>query len=301
MDTPPRTIDISPESHGQRLDVLLCEELSLSRAQIEWLLESRKVRLDGRIVTKKGVKLEAGQSIEVEAFVRPEQWSIVPDPEAPLTVLAQGPGWVVVDKPAGVPVHPLGPDERHTLLNAVAARYPQVQGVGEGGLRSGVVHRLDVETSGCVAVALEEATWSRLRRAFTEHRTEKLYRAIVGGRLRGEGREKVTLQVTQHKPARVRVVESAPGLWRCDLAWRAVESFRDATLLEVKLGTGFLHQIRATLSHMGHPIVGDVLYGAPARTFRVMLHAASLAVEDVRAASADPADFAAMLEHLRTA
>jgi 23S rRNA pseudouridine1911/1915/1917 synthase len=292
-------VEFRPTRAGERLDSLLCQHLDLSRTQVERLISDRKVRVDDRIILKKGTKLAAGQLVSVAPFERPEEWAVIPQPEMDLRVVGVGQGWVAVEKPSGVAVHPLEPTERDTLLNALIARYPQMQGVGEGALKSGVVHRLDVETSGVLVFATEQETWQRLRRAFTEHRTEKIYRVLVSGRLTGSGREKVCLQVTQHKPARVRVVEPAPGIWRCDLQWQAIETFREATLLEVKLGTGFLHQIRATFSHLGHPVMGDVLYGAPANVLRVMLHSASLKVEDVNVRSADPADFAAIIEHLR--
>ena len=118
---------------------------------------------------------------------------------------ASGPGWLAADKPAGMPVHPLAEDETGTLLNAVVARHPEVQGVGEGALRSGVVHRLDVDTSGVMLVARDQGTWQRLRDAFTARQVEKVYRALLLGRLQGEGAVSVGLLTARHRPARVRV------------------------------------------------------------------------------------------------
>ena len=145
-------------------------------------------------------------------FVDTGAWWALADPEAAarLSILAHGPGWLAVDKPAGMPVRPHAEDERGTVLNAIAALEPAVHGVGEGGLRSGVVHRLDVETSGVLLVATREDAWRRLRRAFAERRVEKVYFALVWGELAsrpGEALEEVEvgLVVARHRPARVRV------------------------------------------------------------------------------------------------
>jgi 23S rRNA pseudouridine1911/1915/1917 synthase len=219
-------------------------------------------------------------------------------------VLAEGPGWVVVDKPAGVPVHPLHENEVDTVLNALIARFPAIHGVGEGGLRSGVAHRLDVDTSGALLFATEEDVWKRAREAFSEHTVEKRYRAIVAGSLEGEGSLEVGLVTARHRPARVRVVdpeEGARGARMSALHWRSLEVFEGATLLEVRPKTGHLHQIRVSLQHLGFPVLGDRTYG-PARTPlevpRQMLHAAHLRWGPVDVDSPDPADFRGVLEQL---
>jgi 23S rRNA pseudouridine1911/1915/1917 synthase len=297
-----RRITVSPDQAGARLDVLLSQVLSLSRSRVEQLLQSAAVRWDGRPLPRKakGWRVEAGQVLEIASASLAD--TLVPQPELPLDVLAGGEGWIVVHKPAGQNVHPLQPGESGTLLHAAVARYPQMQGVGEGGLRSGVVHRLDVQTSGCLVLATHEDAWQRLRDAFAQHQTQKVYRALVSGAMSGSGREVVCLKITQHKPALVRVVPPAPDLWRCDLHWHAVEALGPtATLVEVTLGTGFLHQIRATFAHLGHPLLGDSLYGGPPLADRVMLHAASLRVAAVNlsANAPDPTDFAACLQRLR--
>jgi len=168
------------------------------------------------------------------------------------------------------------------------------------------VHRLDVDTSGVVLFATEAAAWERLRGAFRAHRVEKLYRALVSGRMVGEGAVEVELVVVRHRPARVAVQDPsrarAAGEARlAGLRWRAVAHGRDATLLEVRPRTGFLHQIRATLAHLGHPVCGDRSYGAPgdaSGVTRQMLHAARVAVDEVLAESPDPADFAAACARL---
>jgi len=295
---------------GGRLDVFLSRQLGVSRREVRQLLEAGAVSVDGRPAHggDKGLLLVAGRCVRVERAEMNRGGQVIPEPELPLDVLAQGDGYVAVDKLPGVAVHPLRSGERGTMLNRVVGRYPQVQGVGEGGLRSGVVHRLDVETSGVLVIATSDDRWRQLRDAFAEHRTQKIYRAIVCGKLTGSGREQMDLVIARRRPAKVKVVAAADcgkhsGVRRCNLRWQAIETFQGATLVQVQLGTGFLHQIRVMMAHMGHPVIGDRVYGDakidPVAAPRQMLHASRLHVEDIDAHSPDPADFAGLLAGLR--
>ncbi len=307
-----QSLEVQAEETGSRLDVFLATRLGLSRAQTRRLLARGAVRVSGRVVAEaaKGVTLRPGEAVEVASFVRPESARVRPQPELPLRVVASGAGWIAVDKPAGVPVHPLGEDETGTILNAVVARHPELQGVGEGALRSGVVHRLDVETSGVPLIATAEETWQRLRAAFSEQRVAKLYRAVALGRLEeGEGEIEVPLLTARHRPARVRVAhpeepERARGVRPAHLAWRVLEVFAHATLVEVRPRTGFLHQIRAIFALLGHPLAGDRAYGPPADptgAARHMLHASAIAVDEIEAHAEDAPDFARLVASLRGA
>ncbi len=307
--------EVERDASGARLDAFLAQRLGLSRAETRRLLARGKVSVDGRRqdAGAKGLKLTSGARVAVEAFAPRAEQRVAPAREPALGVLAEGPGWLVVDKPAGMPVHPYEEDERGTVLNFVAARQPEVQGVGEGGLRSGVVHRLDVDTSGALLVATEERSWRRLRRAFRNHRVTKRYRAVVLGAPPDEGRAEVGLRVARHRPARVEVVDAERASRNGDvrlgrLSWQIRERFPEASLLEIDLETGFLHQVRATLAHLGCPVLGDRDYGPGARSAdaedpsaaaRQLLHAAELAFDEIRATSPDPPDFAAALDRLR--
>ncbi len=305
----PRQLRVEESEAGRRLDVFLAERLELSRAQARRLLSRGVVRVDGRPAPAKGAALAAGARIEIAPFARPEQQRVRAEPERALEILAEGAGWLAIDKPAGVPVHPFAEEETGSVLNALIARRPELHGVGEGGLRSGVVHRLDVDTSGVLLLATRQSSWERLRRAFAEHEVEKVYRALVVGRVEEPGRVALPLVLARHRPARVRVVDAEElprtrGARVCELAWRPLEAHAEASLLEVRPVSGFLHQIRVTLAHLGFPVVGDPVYGARHDTTgapRQMLHAARLAWRDVNAESPDPADFSAVLEKLRSA
>jgi 23S rRNA pseudouridine1911/1915/1917 synthase len=301
-----RRLCVGEGDTGTRLDVFLAEQLGLSRAQVRRLLARGAVRLDGRASPAKGVTLRAGSRVEVEPFARPEERRALAAPEQPLEVLAQGPGWLALAKPAGVPVHPLEEEETGTLLNALIARYPEVHGIGEGGLRSGVVHRLDVDTSGALLWATRQDVWEALREAFRSHRVEKLYRAIVIGRLEQAGSVSLPLVMARHRPARVRVLgeeEAARtrGATRGELAWRPLEVGARASLVEVRLHTGFLHQIRVILAHLGFPVAGDRSYGAlddASGAPRQMLHAARVAWRDIAAECPEPPDFGELRRRL---
>jgi 23S rRNA pseudouridine1911/1915/1917 synthase len=327
------SLEVTPPEAGRRLDVFLADRLRVSRGAVRRLLAAGAVRLGGRSLGEgdKGLALRAGECVEVAAAARADAERIAAEPEAELCVLARGPGWLAVDKPAGVPVHPLAAGERGTLLSAVVARHPEIQGIGEGGLRSGVVHRLDVDTSGAMLLATDPAQWQRLRTAFAEHRVDKRYRAIALGHVAADGEIELALAIARHRPAFVRSAQPGDADARRTVTrWRVLERLQvsrsetksseghqvSATLLEVRTVTGFLHQVRATLAHLGHPLAGDRRYAGFAQrgeaerspsgvesdatgAARHMLHAASLRFEEISAESPDPSDFAELLASLR--
>jgi 23S rRNA pseudouridine1911/1915/1917 synthase len=267
-----------------RLDVVLARELGVSRGWVRKLLDAGQVRLDGRPAAK-GTLLRAGDRIEVAEFARPEA-APLPNPDLSVRVLLERAGWLAVDKPAGLAVHPLRPDETGTVLNALVARHPEIAGVGEGGLRSGVVHRLDPGTSGVLLFATTDDAWQAARRAFAEQRVEKRYLARVHGRF-AEARElRIRLE---SRGDHVRVVTEGGREAHSEI--RPLESADDQSLVEVRIRTGVRHQIRAALAYLGHPVIGDSRYGSPLVRPRHSLHASVLAIADFRAEAPLPADF----------
>lgn len=262
-----------------RLDLHVQQVLASSRNEAMRAVAAGLVRVNGRVCDDKGRMLLPADKVEVAAQ---DVQRVVPQPELDLTLLARGDGWIVADKSPGMPVHPLRPGETGTLLNVVVARFPEIQGVGEeGGLRSGVVHRLDVETSGCLAYALTPEAWQKLRLAFSRHTTRKTYLAEVTGLLKEDGKAQLNLVVRRHHPAFVAAAQAGEkGARLCGMGWKIIDRRRYSTLVEVDLGTGFLHQIRATFAHLGHPLVGDPHYGGPPAD-RLMLHAWKLACDEV--------------------
>jgi len=307
----------APQTWPQRLDAAAAAAAGVSRRRAQRLIADGMVTLNGRIAAAgdKGSLVNETDRVAVSA----EVGRVTAEPDRPLVILAEGDGWVAVDKPAGTAVHPLREGETGTVINAVAGRFPEVQGVGksggEGGLKSGVVHRLDVDTSGVLLVALTESRWHEFRAAFAQHTTEKHYTAVVAGRPRDTGRADVRLAITRHKPAFVEALPPDPehphfaASRRCTLGWRITQRLDGAARLDIRLDTGFLHQIRATFSHLGHPVLGDPLYtlgnqvgatgGLSPDTPRLMLHASSLRLGDIHVQSPLPEVFVAAVARLK--
>ncbi len=280
---------------ADRLDKLVVHLTGRSRQQARALITHGAVLIEGRtcIPSDAGKPVPPGIHIAIDDGFD----TIRPDATLPLTVLAQGDDWVAVDKPAGTPVHPLDADESGTLLHALAARFPQVLDVTpEGPLRAGVVHRLDVPTSGVVLFALSLDRYESLRNHFRDHRVDKRYLAVVDGVPTRDGELRQHLAVTRHHPAHVEVVSrDHADARRCTMRYRTLEPRRGTALLEVELITGFLHQARVMLAHIHHPILHDPQYGPtqtpPDTENRLMLHAHHIRIEDIDATSPAPAGF----------
>jgi len=307
-----RQLDVKSAEVGWRVDRFLAVQLPASRRRVRELLTAGAIALDGSQIglAEKGRALAEGSQLRVAEVALLSADQILPQAELVLPLIGEGPGWIAVDKPAGMAVHPLRGGETGTVLNAAVARISGIQGLGEGGLRSGVVHRLDVETSGVLLIATDAVRWEQLRRAFREHRVEKCYHALVHGRFEwSQGKRlEVGLRVGRHRPARVRVSDEpaperdGPSLWRASQSLRVLETFENATLVEIRPETGFLHQIRATLDYLGYPVLGDSIYGPPesqSRARRHMLHAVRAEAGEVRAEAPYAQDFAVLLAALR--
>jgi 23S rRNA pseudouridine1911/1915/1917 synthase len=300
-----------PQAARGRLDRALADALGLGRAAVKRAFALGRVRAGGRRARASDPALPGALvEIEVEGPAGPP----APEPDAPLRILAESPGWVAVDKPAGVPVHPLAPGEGGTLANAVAARHPECALAAPDPREGGAVHRLDLETSGAVLFARDRATWEALHRALRERRVEKTYLALVAGRVASGGVTSVPLAQRGGRavPVPDAVAEErlrAKGLRPrpAETRWEVERRFDAWTLLRVEIATGVMHQVRAHLAHLGHPVAGDALYGGAAAALpglgRHFLHASRLAFDDPgggRAAveSPLPMDLVRVLEEL---
>ncbi|HVP59201.1 MAG TPA: RluA family pseudouridine synthase [Myxococcaceae bacterium] len=245
-----------PALRGERLDRAVASSLpELSRSRVQSLLEAGRVRVDGR-PGRAALRLKGGESLEVSV---PTPEPALPEPEdLPLTILHQDRDLLVLDKPSGIVVHPAAGHARGTLVNALLHHVSGLSGVG-GVLRPGIVHRLDKETSGCLVVAKNDAALQALQRAFQERTVEKTYLAVVHGHPPATGRL-ATLHA-RHPRDRKRFTGKARTGKPAVTTWRVRANLHGAALLEVGLETGRTHQIRVHLSEIGHPLLGDALYG----------------------------------------
>jgi 23S rRNA pseudouridine1911/1915/1917 synthase len=237
-----------------------------SRRVAQELVERGLVRINGRR-SKKSEIVGAEDRIEVAATNR--RALIEPNADLALEVLHEDAAVIVVNKQGGLPCHPINADERDTVMNAVVARFPDVATVGEKPLEGGLLHRLDNGTSGALLIARNRGTFEKLRDAIRAGRITRRYEALVAGSL--ERKTEIDTPIAHHaKNARKMIVgdlSSANPKRAGRAASTVVEPIRrvgDFTLLSITPKTGSRHQIRVHLASIGHPIIGDVLYGGPA-------------------------------------
>jgi 23S rRNA pseudouridine1911/1915/1917 synthase len=275
---------------GQRVDRFLAARLpELSRTRIQELIAEGRVRVDGA-ACKASHRLVAGERVEADAVPRP---ALRAEPEAiPLEILYEDDDVVVVNKPAGMTVHAGAgaASARGTLVNALLHRYRELAQATDA-VRPGIVHRLDKTTSGAILVARNEAAHRALAEQFRARRVRKAYLALVHGRMKREsGRIELRVARDLRRRRRMTTRRSTGRTARTD--WRVLLHLGPFTLVEAELHTGRTHQIRVHFSALGHPLVGDTLYGAPrvprvgSRTLaalgRNFLHAARIRFEHPR-------------------
>jgi 23S rRNA pseudouridine1911/1915/1917 synthase len=272
------------------------------RRRIAELFAERAVRVDGKLV-KKGDRVRAGSTVSLERPpTEPADTACQPDPSVGVTLLVEDPRLLVMNKPAGVPSQPLRAGELGCAANWLVARYPETAGIGDDPREAGLVHRLDIGTSGALMAARDRETWDALRRLLRAGAIEKRYLALVAG---SPGDGSCEAPLTQR--GKRSVVDYADGL-EAYTEWRTVDRFGDLTLLECVAETGRMHQVRAHLAHVGAPIAGDRRYGGPPVDGIVghFLHAAQLALlhpstaAQIDVAAPLPADRAALLARLRS-
>ncbi len=256
-----------PDETKERLDHYLVRTgFASSRRVAQELVERGLVRINGRR-SKKSEIVGADDRIEVASTNR--RAVIEPNADLPLEVLHQDAAVIVVNKPGGIPCHPLNAEERDTVMNAVVARFPEIATVGEKPLEGGLVHRLDNGTSGALLIARNRGTFDKLRDAIRAGRIARRYEALVAGVL--ENKTEIDSPIAHHAKNARKMIVGDPSSANPKRAGRAastvVEPIRrvgDFTLLSIAPKTGSRHQIRVHLASIGLSIVGDTLYGGPA-------------------------------------
>jgi 23S rRNA pseudouridine1911/1915/1917 synthase len=302
----PHTLTVTPESAGERLDRHLAAACQLPRNQIQQWIRAGLVRLNGRPAKAADV-LAAGDRLEWQP-PPPRVEAMVPEP-GDLAVIHEDAALVVLDKPAGLAVHPGAGRAAGTLANQLLARYPEMAGVGGLG-RPGIVHRLDLGTSGVMVVARTADAYQWLSRAFAGRTIGKRYLGIVYGRP-AAGSGVVDAPIGRHRERRRQMTVRTGGR-PARTHYRSVAAQSGIALLELDLATGRTHQIRVHLKSLGHPLVGDPVYGearyralprpvqAPLRDFpRPALHAWRLTLPPPPGAAdgAPPLQFEAPVPH----
>ena len=298
---------VSPDAPAERLDKAVARLFGVSRARaMDWIAEGR-VRIDGKRAPK-GAPVQPGARISVE---RPPPDQPAPQPELAIRIVHADPHLVVADKPAGMPSHPLKPGEKGTAANALVGRFPELASVGPHLREGGLVHRLDTDTSGLLLAARTDAAWQMLRAQFSGRTVEKGYLALCAGELHAGGEIALPLAHDPRDPSRMTAISDpeyaeAHGARPAVTRFSPVERRGGFTLLSIEIPTGVMHQIRAHLAFIGHPLAGDALYGGPMLPglSRHFLHAARLAFvhpdgSRVRYESPLPPDLAAALAALQ--
>ena len=296
-----------PTDAGKRLDAFLHERLpEYSRSRLQSWIKDERVLLEGQPVRASHL-LRGGESVAIEPVgLRPLR---AEPEELALTILYEDADVVVIDKPAGMVVHAGAGHERGTLVNALLHHFGALSSIN-GELRPGIVHRLDRETSGVLVVARNDQAHQSLAQQFQSRTVEKIYLAVVHGRMKQQ-RGRITDPITRDPVRRTRMT-SRLGTGRSALTeFRVLEEFDRFSSLEVRIGTGRTHQIRVHLASLRHPIVGDRLYGAPARVpglpvlERFLLHAHRLRFQSpssgewITVESSPPAEYSDILDLLR--
>ncbi len=320
MSVEERDFTVTPEAEGRRLDRFLQDAFpDFSRAYIQRLIREEAVLVDGK-KSKTGLGLKAGQRVTV-SIPEPEIMDLTPE-DAPLDILYEDEHLAVVDKPAGLVVHPSAGHGKGTLVHALLHHLDSLSGIG-GVQRPGIVHRLDKDTSGLILVAKNDLAHRRLSEMLAEREIRREYLALIWGRLdRDEGLIEGNIGRDPRHRQRMAVLEE--GGKPAATGYRRLNPLGDFDYIRLALKTGRTHQIRVHLSHIGHPVLGDPLYGGRRRKTgalaradrervreileilpRQALHAASLVFRhpaeerQMVFESPLPGDFARVLEMLR--
>lgn len=273
------------DNQGARLDKFLAGKMpDYSRAWLQKLIKEEKILVNGK-KAKSSLKLKAGDLVAGEAFPPPEI-ILLPDPEIKFKVVYEENSFAVIEKPAGLVVHPSASHKEKTLVNGLLARWPEIKNVGENPLRPGIVHRLDKDTSGLMIIAKNNEAFFYFKNLFKNRRIEKRYFALVFGKIKPpEGVIDIAIGRSKTIPTKQAAAKAGEKSRKAITYYKTLEYLVDDagtgyTLLEAEPKTGRMHQIRVHFFALGHGILGDKVYKKRRMRFyglsRHFLHASSL-------------------------
>ncbi|PYK79574.1 MAG: RluA family pseudouridine synthase [Verrucomicrobia bacterium] len=275
-----REFNVTATDPRMRLDRFLAKTApEFSRSRIQTLIRQGHITVNGAVRRARDM-VRAGDHI---ALVEPpmEAIDLVPEKIA-LSVLFEDDDLIVINKPAGISVHPGAGRKTGTLVNALLSHCKDLSGIG-GKERPGIVHRLDKETSGCLVVAKNDSAHVELARQFASRTVDKIYLVLVAGKLRYASGS-IVAPITRHRVHRKKMAIAREGGRMARTDFKVVRTGREASLLECSLHSGRTHQIRVHLQHLGYPVLGDTVYGGrhAGKFSRQMLHAWKLGFDHPR-------------------
>ena len=253
----PLILQTASEDAGKRLDAWLAEQTELTRSAVQKLMEEGRVTAAGKPLAK-NTRLTGGETVSVE-LPEPEAVDIVPQ-NIPLDVVYEDADLIVVNKPRGMVVHPAPGHEDGTLVNALLAHCGEsLSGVG-GERRPGIVHRIDKDTSGLLVAAKNDFAHLALSAQLADHTMARTYEAVVCGNLRDDAGT-VDAPIGRHPTDRKRMAVTQKNARRAVTHWSVIARYNGYTHIRCELETGRTHQIRVHMAHIGHPLLGDLVYG----------------------------------------
>lgn len=265
---------ITEENKNKRLDTFLAENLEgKSRSFIQGLIEKEEVSVNSNI-KKSNYKLRIGDEVQI-SIPDPTHLNIEPE-NIPIDIIYEDSDVIVVNKPQGMVVHPAPGNYEGTLVNALLNHCNDLSGIN-GVARPGIVHRIDKDTSGILVVAKNDNAHNKLSEQFKEHSITRVYLALVEGIIK-EDEGTIDEPLARHPKERIKIA-IVPGGRRAVTHYKVIKRFKEHTLVECKLETGRTHQIRVHMCHIGHPLVGDPVYGYKKQKFNLegqMLYAQKL-------------------------
>lgn len=267
-----KSISITEIKAGKRIDKFLQKEvflnLGVTRGEIIRMIKGGEINVNGKN-SKPSYLLKEGDEVSVPSLrLSPggREGFIIPNPDIKIEIIYQDENIIVVDKPAGLKVHPSGFAEKDTLVNFLVAKFPEMEKIGDGSLcselRPGIVHRLDQDTSGVMVVARNQKSFDELKKLFQERKVLKKYAALVHGKLEAKKGviEKSLAKSTNYKKQVIAGQKTKTKVRAAVTEYEVIQEYKDYSLVEAVPKTGRTHQIRIHLFSLGNPVVGDDLY-----------------------------------------